>query len=169
MPHLTPNNANKNISLIYAQSLNKVIGKNNQLPWHLPNDLQFFKQKTLNKSIIMGRKTFESLKKALPKRQNIVMSRHKFSAPNCQWAKDLNHAIELAQSDEIMIIGGANIFQQSLNLASKIYLTQIEAEIDGDSFAPEIDFSKWEVIEKTSHPADEKHEFAYTFMILQTK
>ena len=162
------------ISLIAAASENGVIGKNNQLPWHLPDDFQYFKDQTLNKPIIMGRKTFESMGKPLPKRQNIVISRDEkfFSAHSPSTdvfcAKTLTQAILLAGNvPEIIIIGGGVIYEQALPMADRIYLTRVHHVVEGDVFFPELDLTQWSVIKETYHPADEKNVYACTYFIYE--
>ena len=139
------------IALIAAIAQNNVIGHNNQLPWHLPADLQWFKQQTLNKPIIMGRKTFESLGRALPKRHNIVITRQSnFAADNIVVCGSLDKAIAEAQNycaqnniDEIMIIGGADIYNQALDLADTLYITHVNTSPIGDTYFPQIAESNW--------------------------
>jgi dihydrofolate reductase len=159
------------ISLIVAVSTNNAIGKNNQLLWHLPNDLKFFKNTTWGGVVIMGRKTFESVGKPLPGRLNIVIT----SNPN--WhvdeviaAKNLETAIEKAKEahyKEIFIIGGGEIYQQSIALANRIYLTRVHTQIEGDTFFPAMDLS-WEMISKNDFVADEKNIYDHTFEIWES-
>lgn len=143
------------ISHIAAVSRNRVIGNNGSLPWHLPEDLKFFKAKTLNKCIIMGRKTYESLGKPLPKRHNVIVTRNKdFKAPGCEVFTDIQEALRHCESlkdtygDEIMIVGGAEIYKQTLPYTDRLYLTLIEKDIPGDAFYPEWP-STYKLIEKT--------------------
>lgn len=159
------------ISLIVAVSENNVIGKNNQLLWHLPADLKYFKEKTSGKPVIMGRKTFESIIQAighpLPNRQNIVITRNKdFLFENIYSANNIAEAIQFAgEVPEIMIIGGESIFNQSLSCADKIYLTRIHHSFDGDVFFPELEDSIWQKTNEEKHQADEKNPYSYTFLI----
>ena len=157
------------ISLIVAASSNNAIGKNNQLLWHLPNDLKFFKNSTWGMPVIMGRKTFESVNKPLPGRFNyVITSQTDWKAEGVTVAKDINDALQKAKETnckEIFIIGGGEIFKQSMELANKIYMTRVHADIEGDVFFPEIDGSKWKLISNTDLPADEKHAFAYSFQV----
>lgn len=140
------------LCLIVAQAENRAIGKDNQMPWHLPEDLQYFKRVTLGKPVIMGRKTFESIGRALPGRTNIVITRQTdWQATGVTAATSLEAAIEMAASEapeEIMIIGGAQIYQESLPLAERVYLTQIHAGFDGDAFFPELD-DGWQETSRT--------------------
>lgn len=153
------------ISLVVAESENHVIGKDNQLIWHLPNDLRHFKEKTLGKPVIMGRKTFESIGRPLPERQNIVISRDVyFSHPGILRVGSLAEAIQQAgQVSEIMIIGGGSIYEQALPIADKIYLTRVLHTFEGDVFFPAIDLNVWQLISEEKHDKDEKHAYNYVF------
>ncbi|MBE2893937.1 type 3 dihydrofolate reductase [Spirabiliibacterium falconis] len=156
------------ISLIVAMTQNRVIGKNNTMPWHLPRDLAWFKQNTLNKPVIMGRKTFESIGKALPNRHNIVLSRTPFEADNITWADNLDTALALCtQAPEVMIIGGGQLFSQALPLATTLYLTEIQTALDGDTFFPDITLSHWQCVFEKMEPADDKNAYACRFSIYQ--
>lgn len=164
------------LSVIVAMAHNRVIGLNNQMPWHLPADLAWFKKNTLNKPVIMGRKTFESIGRPLPNRHNIVISRqieptdNKIS--NVSWVKSIDEAISLAQEqqpDEVFIIGGGNIYQQVLPLIDWLYLTHIDAELQGDTYFPDYLPEQWQVIYQEDHQADEKNSYPYQFQILQRK
>ena len=164
------------LSVIVAMAHNRVIGLNNQMPWHLPADLAWFKKNTLNKPVIMGRKTFESIGRPLPNRHNIVISRqiepsdNKIS--NVSWVKSIDEAISLAQAqqpDEVFIIGGGNIYQQILPLIDRLYLTHIDAELQGDTYFPDYLPEQWQVIYQQDHQADEKNSYPYQFEILQRK
>ena len=164
------------LSVIVAMAHNRVIGLNNQMPWHLPADLAWFKKNTLNKPVIMGRKTFESIGRPLPNRHNIVISRqiepsdNKIS--NVSWVKSIDEAISLAQAqqpDEVFIIGGGNIYQQVLPLIDRLYLTHIDAELQGDTYFPDYLPEQWQVIYQQDHQADEKNSYPYQFKILQRK
>lgn len=131
-----------------------MIGINNQLPWHLPEDLKRFKALTISKPIIMGRKTYESLGRPLPQRPNIIISRNlNFTAENCYVVNSLNAAITKAKefnTEEIMIIGGAEIFKQALPLATHMYLTIIAQDIAGDSYFPEFNLNEWQEIDRSA-------------------
>ena len=164
------------LSVIVAMAHNRVIGLNNQMPWHLPADLAWFKKNTLNKPVIMGRKTFESIGRPLPNRHNIVISRQIESIDNkisnVSWVKSIDEAISLAQkqqSDEVFIIGGGNIYQQVLPLIERLYLTHIDAELQGDTYFPDYLSEQWQVIYQEDHQADEKNSYPYQFKILQRK
>lgn len=156
------------ISIIAAIAENNGIGLNNQLLWHLPDDLQFFKKTTLNNSIIMGRKTFESIGKALPKRQNIVVSSNpQFEAPGCLLVKNLQEAITKAESEEVFIVGGASIYQQALSMAHKLYITHVHHTCEADTFFPVIDKTIWKTVFREAHQKDEKHAHDFTFVIYE--
>lgn len=156
-------------------SENRVIGNKNALPWHLPEDLKHFKTTTLGKPIIMGRLTFESIGKPLPGRTNIVVSRqHQWSYPGVKTANSLEGAITLAKAEaeslemnEIMIIGGANIYHQALPLLDVLYVTEVHAVVEGDAFFPEINPRLWAVAERTGPYKSEKSGFDYSFVIFQ--
>lgn len=164
------------LSVIVAMAQNRVIGLNNQMPWHLPADLAWFKKNTLNKPVIMGRKTFESIGRPLPSRHNIVISRQIESIDNkisnVSWVKSIDEAISLAQKqqpDEVFIIGGGNIYKQVLPLIDRLYLTHIDAELQGDTYFPDYLSEQWQVIYQEDHQADEKNSYPYQFKILQRK
>lgn len=144
------------ISIIVAFAKNMVIGNNNHLPWKLSNDLQYFKKTTMKKPIIMGRKTFESIGKPLPGRVNIVLTQDKqYQAEGCICMNDLTSAIEIAKTfcpindvDEIMIVGGAEIYRQSIEICDRIYATEILQDFDGDSFFPKICDEKFKLVKQ---------------------
>jgi dihydrofolate reductase len=155
------------ISIIVAASENNVIGRENDIPWHLPDDLKYFRKKTSGHPIIMGRKTFESLPNgALPKRTNIVVSRDgSYKAEGAQVASTLGEAIMYAQKDEkdeIFIIGGAEIYKHAMPLANYLYFTRVHAWIKGDKEFPAIG-PEWEQVIREDHPVDDKHKMACTF------
>ena len=161
------------LSLLVAASENNVIGRDNQLPWHLPNDLKYFKNLTWGMPILMGRKTFDSIGKPLPGRKSIVITR------NTDWQQEqvvvvhsIDGAIEKARQDdvkEVFVIGGAEIFHTSFEKASRIYLTRVHAEIEGDVFFPEIPVHDWKLISAKRCEADEKNAFAHTFQVWERK
>lgn len=155
------------ISLVVAAAENNAIGKNNQLLWHLPNDLKFFKNTTWAGVVIMGRKTFESVNKPLPGRLNIVVTSNKnWSAEGTMVTHNLQAAIDLASKEnfkEIHIIGGGEIYKQSMPLADVIYITRVHTTIDGDTFFPEINKAEWKLVEKNDFRKDEKHLYDYSF------
>ena len=155
------------LSLIVAASSNNAIGKDNQLLWHLPNDLKFFKNCTWGMPVIMGRKTFESVNKPLPGRFNVVISRQAgWKAEGVRVAADLGEAIRFAQetnANEIFIIGGGEIYRQAFDQASTIYLTRVHASFEADAFFPEIDSAAWELCRNVDFPSDDKHAYPYSF------
>lgn len=156
------------ISLIVAASDNDVIGRDNALPWHQPDDLKRFKALTMGKPMLMGRKTFDSIGKALPGRISLVLTRSK------DWHRDgviTVHSLEdaiahTAHADELTVIGGAEIYRLALPRAHRIYLTRVHAVVEGDAKLPSIPSTKWKEAERLSHPADDRHAFAMTFMTL---
>lgn len=156
------------ISLIAACSTNRVIGVDNDLPWRVPADMRFFMRTTKGHYVIMGRKTFESLGVPLKNRTNIVVTRDPFFiASGVMVTHSIAEAIDLAidgDESEAFVIGGGEIYRQSMDLADKIYLTEIDTVIeDGDAFFPEIDPGKWDLVSEDPHDADDKNEFAYNF------
>jgi dihydrofolate reductase len=161
------------LSTIVAVSDNHAIGINNQLPWHLPNDLKFFKKTTLGKPVMMGRKTFESLGRPLPGRLNIVISHQK--ELNLPEGVLLFHSIsegisriEKENAEEGFIIGGGKIFEETLSLVDRLYLTKVQTNIENaDAFFPEIDHTHWRLVWEEKNAVDEKHLFPYTFQQLE--
>jgi len=159
------------VSLIVAMAENRVIGLNNQLPWRLSADLQHFKALTMGKPIVMGRKTWESIERPLPGRTNIVVTRDVgYQAEGCVVVHSVDQALEVAEgSDEVMVIGGANLYQQLLDRADRLYLTLVRADIEGDTWFPEFDIEQWQESERESHSRDEKNEFDYEFVTLERR
>ncbi len=155
------------ISLVVAASENNAIGKDNQLLWHLPNDLKFFKNTTWGMPVIMGRKTFESVSKVLPGRFNVVITTQTdWNFEGVIVASSLQDALDKAASTnckEAFIIGGGEIYKQSMEMANTIFLTRVHTTIDGDTFFPEIDETKWELVSNEDFEMDEKHAFNYSF------
>ncbi|MFY8171325.1 MAG: dihydrofolate reductase [Sphingobacteriaceae bacterium] len=158
------------IALIVAIDQNNAIGKDNQLLWHLPKDLSFFKNVTSGNAIIMGRKTFESIGKALPNRRNIVISTQKdLQYAGAEITSTLNAAIELVGNADCYIIGGGSIYQQSLTLVDRLYITKVAANFEADTFFPTINWDEWTLVSKEDHPADEKHAYAFSFCVYDKK
>lgn len=161
------------ISIIVAAALNHAIGKDNQLLWHLPNDMKFFKNTTWGLPVIMGRKTYESLGKPLNGRVNIVITRQKdWKAAGVVVVNDLADALFVAASTdckEVFIIGGGEIYQQSFAKAQQIYLTSVQTTIEGDTYFPEINIDEWELVSNKDFAADAKHAFAYSFQLWNRK
>lgn len=159
------------VSLICAVARNGVIGTDNHLPWRLPADLRRFKQLTMGHSIIMGRKTYESIGNALPERTNIVVSRQPgYRASGCQVAPSLEQALAMARGEEeIFVIGGATLYAQALPLADRIHLTRIDQEFTGDTRMPAIDRLAWQETAREDHPADGANPYAYSFVTLEKR
>lgn len=136
------------ITLIVAAAENNAIGKDNQMLWHLPNDFKYFKKQTLNHSVVMGRKTFESIGKPLPERRNIVITRNPdWMADDVDVANSLDEVLTYCRDErEIFIIGGANIYKQALPLASKVLLTRVHTNIDGDAYFPTLEPKDWDLV-----------------------
>lgn len=155
-----------NITLIAAMAENRVIGKDNQLIWHFPDDLKHFKKLTSGHHVIMGRKTYESMMRPLPKRVNIVISRQEdYRAEGCLIARSLEEALGLVKDDEQpFIIGGAQIYKQALEIAQTLELTLIHAEYEGDTFFPEFDTSKWKLARGEKKEADAKHAHPFEYL-----
>jgi dihydrofolate reductase len=160
------------ISMVAAMAHNRVIGKDNQMPWHLPADLAYFKRVTLGKPVIMGRKTFESIGRVLPGRRNIVISSQPpADSRGAEWVTSLQQAFELLQDQpEVMVIGGAQIYRQCLPLAQRLYLTFIDLETDGDSYFPDYEADKtaqWKVIAESAHNVDAMNPYYCRFITLE--
>ena len=164
-------------SMIVAMAQNRVIGRNNSLPWYLPNDLKYFKQVTMGKPILMGRKTFESIGKPLPGRTNIVMTRNQnWSAEGVKVVSSLDAAVALAQAiaeidgqDELMIIGGDQIYQSALSSVDRIYLTEVHAEVEGDAYFPVFDRDGWDIVVCKDSVAEGANPYDYSFVVLDRK
>nr|WP_255697797.1 type 3 dihydrofolate reductase [Thiothrix winogradskyi] len=157
------------LSLIAAMTPQRVIGCKGAMPWHLPADLAWFKQNTLGKPIIMGRKTWDSIGRALPGRRNIVISRDAtFQPSGAERASSPELAMAaVADVPEIMVVGGAQIYQHFLADADRLYLTLIDADFTGDTFFPDYNQYQWRTLEQTYHPADAKNPYPYSFLILE--
>lgn len=161
------------LSLVVAASDNGVIGRDGDLPWKLPADLQHFKRLTIGKTILMGRKTWQSLGRPLPQRDNWVVTRDTgLDAPGARVFESLDHAYAAAEHEkiaELMVIGGAQIYAQTLPLASTLYLTRVHAQVDGDTRLPEYDAAEFTETAREDHAADERHAHAYSFITLQRR
>ena len=157
------------VSIIVAIGENHAIGKNNQLLWHMPNDLKHFKDITSGRTIIMGRKTFDSVGKPLPRRRNIVVTRQDITIPGCEVVKSIEDGLALCKGeDEVFIGGGAEIYREAMQgLTDRIYLTIIHQAFDADTFFPEIDKNLWKEISRKDHDADEKNPYPYSFIKLE--
>lgn len=161
-------------SIIVAVAENGAIGKGNQLPWYLPNDLKFFKNKTMGHHMIMGRKTYESIGKPLPGRTSIVVTKDKnYTVPGCVIAHSLEEAMDLAKTageQEVFVIGGAGVINESIKVADVIYLTEVKTTIpDADVYLQYFDRNGWVETFREEHNADEKHQYAYAFVTLIKK
>ncbi|WP_349407322.1 dihydrofolate reductase [Pseudalkalibacillus sp. SCS-8] len=157
------------ISLLFAMDKNQVIGKNNDLPWHLPEDLKWFKQVSTGHTIIMGRKTYESIGKPLPNRKNVIVTNDKnYTAEGCIVTHSIEEALQ-QDGDEMIVIGGAKIFEQVLDDADRLYLTYIDHEFEGDTFFPEFDESEWKLTSKEKGIKDDKNPYDYYFCIYDRK
>jgi dihydrofolate reductase len=159
------------ITLVVAVAENGVIGAGGRLPWHLPADLKHFKAITLGKPIVMGRRTWESIGRPLPERRNIVVSgQPDLVIPGCEVVATLDDAIRLcAGSPELMVIGGAQIYEQALPLASRIELTRVHSPFDGDTFFPALDLDVWREVEIEEHAPDDRNAYAYSFVVLKRR
>lgn len=158
------------IKLIVATDNKGGIGKDNQLLWHLPNDLKRFKFITNNHVVIMGRKTFESIGKVLPNRTNVVITRNKdLVLDGCVMCSSLEEAIEKYANEDVFVIGGGEIYKQALAHADVVYLTKVDVELEADTFFPEISEKEWEVTLLEKHSTDEKHPYNYTFINYQRR
>lgn len=160
------------ISMIAAMTEQRVIGIKNSLPWKLPNDMKWFREKTMGKPIVMGRKTFESFgAKALPGRTNIIITRDEnYEAADSIVVHSIDDALVAAgEAEEVMIIGGASFYEQMLPKADRLYLTFVHAELKGDAWFPEINNNDWNKTEKISHQKDDKNQYAHTFVVLDRK
>ncbi|WML47788.1 dihydrofolate reductase [Neobacillus sp. PS3-34] len=160
------------ISFIWAMDADRAIGKNNQLPWHLPEDLKFFKRVTMGHQIAMGRKTYESIGRPLPGRENIIITRNpEFEAKGCTVFHSVSEFVEYSKQtdDEIFVIGGAEIFQETFEYAGKLYLTLIDESFGGDTFFPEFDLSEWSLVSREKGLKDEKNPYDYEFTIYERK
>jgi dihydrofolate reductase len=157
-------------SLIVAKTENHVIGQDNQLLWHMPKDMQHFRHTTKGHHVIMGRKTFVAINKPLPGRQLIIVTRNpNYRVSGCIVVHSITAALAVAEQmgePEVLIAGGGEIYQATLALADKIYLTEIKAKLEGDAFFPIIHANEWEEVKRIHHPADEKHRYAYNFVEL---
>jgi len=159
------------VSMILAASENNVIGKDNDLPWNVPSDMRYFMRTTTGHTILMGRKTYESLGKPLPRRRNIVITRQdNLTIEGAEIVHSIADGLALAKEDEeVFIIGGGTIYARALELdmVDRIYRTIIHGEFEGDTFFHLPEDAPWQVVKEDAHPADEKNEYAYTFQVLE--
>jgi dihydrofolate reductase len=163
--------ATPTIALIVAMARNRVIGAGNAIPWRLPAEQQLFKRLTMGHHIVMGRKTYESIGRLLPGRTTIVVTRQRgYAVPGAIIAHSLTDALQAASGDdEVFVIGGAELFREALPIATRIHLTVVDAEPDGDTFMPELDERAWAEIRSEHHPVDERHAYSYTYRLLERR
>lgn len=159
------------ISLIAAMDRNRTIGVGNKLPWRLPAEMAYFTRNTVGKTVIMGRKTFESLPKPLKDRRNVVLTRRQEYRPEgCETVHSIDEALRLFKDEELMVIGGADIYAQFLPFADTIYLTAVDAKVEGgDAYFPYFSNSEWELTEIEKREADEKNAYAFTFQTFKRR
>ena len=165
------------LSVIVAAARNGVIGSNNALPWHLPGDLRYFKRITMGKPVVMGRRTFESIGRLLPGRTNIVVTRQPdYAFEGLRVVASLEQALALAEDialidgvEELMVIGGAEIYRAALPLAARIYLTEVHADVEGDAFLPAIEWSEWREISRQQFAADDGNPYPYSFVVFERR
>lgn len=156
------------ITLVAALSTARVIGRDNQLPWRLPADLKLFKRLTLNHTVLMGRKTYESIGRPLPNRRNIVLSRRGLAHEGIEVFSSLPNALEATGlTDELMVIGGGEIYRQCLPLAQRLALSIVQTDVTGDAWFPLLDADQWGVVETLEFAADAQNEYAFTFFDIQ--
>lgn len=156
---------------IAAAAQNNALGKDNQLVWHLPDDFKRFKKLTTGHYIILGRKTFESFPKPLPNRTHVIITRNKnYQAEGCIVVNSLQEALQkVPQGQDIFIIGGAQIYKQSMHLSDKIELTRVHTTCEADAFFPEINPQEWQLVNEEFHPKDENHQFDFTYQTFEKK
>jgi len=159
--------------MVVAASRNNVIGKDNKLVWHLPNDMKFFKNVTWGMPVLMGRKTYDALGKALRGRKNIVLTRNsQWRADNVVPVSSMNDVKMLLNEmdvKELMVIGGAEIYKMLMPVANRIYLTRVDGEFEGDAFFPVVDEKSWKLVSRSDHPADALHLYAYSFQVWEKR
>ncbi|MDT2045969.1 dihydrofolate reductase [Priestia flexa] len=156
------------ISLIVAMDNNRLIGKENDLPWRLPADLQYFKQTTMGHTIVMGRKTFESIGKPLPNRRNVILTGNKdYHHEGVKVIHSVDDLMSLEEESELFVIGGATVYEQTMNVATRLYVTHIEEAFEGDTYFPEIDSSVWKEVSKKQGIKDEKNPYVYYFTVYE--
>lgn len=159
------------LSIIVAVAKGGVIGANNGLIWHISEDLRYFKAVTTGSTIIMGRKSYESIGRPLPNRRNIVISRNSsFAAEGCEVAATIDQALALCSQDEnVYIIGGGEIYRQTIDMVDKLYITHVDHSYEGDTYFPEIDYTKWEKIFSEPHERGEKYDYPFEFATYKRK
>jgi dihydrofolate reductase len=156
------------VTIVVAISENHVIGKDNKLLWYLPRDLKHFKDITTGHTVIMGRKTYDSVGKPLPKRRNIIITRQPITIEGCEVVNSIEAALALcAGEEEVFIVGGAEIYKQAMQLTNRIYLTIVHQQFEGDTLFPEIDAAVWTEVSREDHEPDEKNAIAHSFITLE--
>lgn len=159
------------VSAIVAAADNNAIGKDNKLLWHLPNDLRFFKRTTSGHTVIMGRKTYESVGMPLPNRRNLVITRQEdYVLENAEVVHSLGEALtHCANEEEVFIVGGAEIYRQALPRTGRVYLTRVHADLPGDTYFPDLDENDWMLVSADKHDPDERHAYGYTFEVYERR
>ncbi|MCM3783849.1 dihydrofolate reductase [Neobacillus mesonae] len=158
------------ISMIWAMSSNGIIGKDNGMPWRLPKDMDFFKEQTTGHTIVMGRKTWESLRgRALPNRRNVVLTRQDIELPKAEVIHSVLEGVELAKDKELFVIGGAKVYEEFLPYADRLIVTRIHETIEGDTYMPDINWNEWEMTEEFKGEQDEKNPYEFTFQFFRKK
>ncbi|NCD69810.1 dihydrofolate reductase [Mucilaginibacter agri] len=158
------------ITIVVAISQNHAIGKDNKLLWNLPKDLKHFKDITTGHTVIMGRKTYESVGKPLPKRRNIIITRQSITIEGCEVVSSIENALALcADEEEVFIVGGAEIYRQAMHLTNRIYLTIVKKDFEADSFFPVIDEKEWKITEQEDFEPDEKNNLPFSFITLERR
>jgi dihydrofolate reductase len=158
------------ISYIVAMDIQQAIGLGNQLPWRLPADLAYFKKTTMNHTVLMGRKTYESIGKPLPNRTNVILTQNReYEAEGCVIVHSIAEALDLAKTEEVFIIGGAEVFQLFLPFAERLYITLIEHEFEADTFFPEFDIEEWELQSSEDGINDAKNPYDYSFLVYEKR
>jgi dihydrofolate reductase len=158
------------ISIVVAIAENHAIGKDNKLLWHLPNDLKHFKTITSGHTVIMGRKTYDSVGKPLPNRRNIVVTRKHIDIPGCEVVNSLEAAVDLCKSEEeVFIVGGAEIYRLAMAITNKIYLTIVHQKFEGDTYFPDIEKNIWVETEREDFEPDERNKLSYSFITLERR
>jgi dihydrofolate reductase len=161
------------VSSIVAVSKNRVIGKENGMPWHLPKDMRYFKRKTLDRHVIMGRKNFEAMGNPLPKRTNIILTRDPFYISSSSLvAHTIEEALSIAYDngeEEVFIIGGGEIYKQSMDFWDRLYITEIHEDVEGDIFFTDPDYNDWKLVSEESHQKDDSNPFDFTFKVYERK
>ena len=165
---MSQQNNKPRLSLIVAMAKNRVIGADNRIPWHLPNELKLFKSLTMGHHIVMGRRTYESIGRLLPGRTTVIVTRQKdYAVEGAVVAHSVREAIDACKGDdEIFVIGGADLFRETLPVADRLYLTTVDAEPEGDTFMPAFDDSQWNETSAKSFDRDEKHAYSYRLSVL---